>query len=218
MAAAAGIAAAAAIAAAATAEGASAGSTLDVTYANQKFQRRVNRLNTLMQMMQWQREDTAVQRRVKDLRAAGLSPTLAAGSAAQSGMSTHIDPLEQQGSKIDFGKTSKSVLEAVPALIEAYQLKNEVAKNKWLEVQASRANEVIDKKLKNLDSSSSKNFVSAADLLHNLKIGENTGISTKDTSQVGKMIKDIGGPLFTNFSNTLKVMEQIEKNKRKVKK
>lgn len=70
----------------------SAGAQWYSAYKNNKNQEEANDINLASldwQKQQWQetkeREDNAVQRRVSDLRAAGLSPTLAAGSAASAG-------------------------------------------------------------------------------------------------------------------------------------
>ena len=50
---------------------------------NLKLQKEVFEYQKQAQKTAWEREDNAVQRRVADLRAAGLSPVLAAGQGAQ---------------------------------------------------------------------------------------------------------------------------------------
>lgn len=56
-----------------------------------------------MQEEAWRREDTAVQRRVKDMLAAGLNPVLAAGSAASSSNPISLPVPQVDGNPVETG-------------------------------------------------------------------------------------------------------------------
>lgn len=111
-------------------------SALGVESANQRNER--------LMREQWQREDTAIQRRVADLRAAGLSPVLAAGSAA-----TSSQPVTMHSSLSSFEDAGKSILDAVNlnrslSLAES-QIKSMSVNNALHEMQMDKISTEISK-------------------------------------------------------------------------
>ena len=67
-----------------------------VDYKNYKLQKETFEWEKAAQEKTWEREDNATQRRVADLKAAGLNPVLAAGAAAQSSSPIRLQTPQMQ--------------------------------------------------------------------------------------------------------------------------
>lgn len=79
-----------------------------------------NKWQKSAQKTTWAREDTAVQRRVADLKASGLSPVLAAGSSAGTSAPVKLTPPQSEG-------LDKGII-AMSAYMDILQKKEDIAK------------------------------------------------------------------------------------------
>ena len=86
--------------------------------ANYLGQKKANEYNKSMQEKAWEREDTAVQRRKADLIAAGLSPVLAAGSAA-----TTMAPIRTEAPQIDTAAIASAGKSVTDSMMQSLAMK-----------------------------------------------------------------------------------------------
>lgn len=124
------------LAASALAAGISATAQQLGNWYNARQVKKTNAYNEALMRESWQREDNAVQRRVEDLKNAGLSPLLAAGDAAQTSQ-----PITTQAAKGSFN------IDALQALNLAQQIKESDAGIAQKEAETQRINAVTQAQL-----------------------------------------------------------------------
>lgn len=153
----------------------------DIYWAKKNYdqQKKILDWNKKTQKNIWAREDNAVLRRVLDLRRAGLSPTLAAGSAASAGPAVSVNAPQYDSPN----SMSGVALRYLSAVSMKEQIDKTVTENRYIQMQREKA-----------EAEKFNVMAKTAKELHDLKLMKDDGMPSIP-SIVGKAARDINGLL-----------------------
>lgn len=115
-----------------------ASSNREINKDNIKFQREVNEQNEGLMRESWERDDTAVQRRAADLQASGISPLMAAGSAASNSGPVNMSPPKKERSESIGPAILDSIMKGVGTAqqLQGMRIQDDAIKNQNLLTEA----------------------------------------------------------------------------------
>lgn len=161
----------------------------DQNQQNLRSQKIQNARDAWMQVFSWYREDTAYQRAVSDLRAAGLSPTLAAGGQSPS---SSYQSMTAPQSKMKYPDLGDTAAQYANTLLTTKQIQRTQAEKNWIDLQTEfMKNKAplelmkINEQIKQIQASAFNANVSASTKNYNLYKAKDAGIRTTPSAPAG---------------------------------
>lgn len=115
---------------------------LDLEKQNLNMQAATNQWMQAVQHHTWEREDNAVQRRVADLKAAGLNPILAAGQGAGTSAGMKLQAPQMGGQHIE--RKAMAVQNAMAVMKMKADISQTNAQKKYIDTQSAKVRQEID--------------------------------------------------------------------------